>query len=484
MHFIYNNQGKTIGTGESNIHLGDVEVTVCSPFEIFPDSDCNENIDDCQSIIHAKAYHVDEIQSIWGVKVEGEDVNVFSLDNSSVGLGGLGYNSSTSKVISAVVIEKYEKPSKQHPNGRLIIVASDKLLYCGDLPYQNRNEQMRGFPFVKQVGIEVSGCFWGTGIVERLIPIQRSYNAVKNRKHEFLNRISMGVLTVEDGSVDLDNLEDEGLSPGKILVYRQGANVPRFMATNQVPSDFEKEEQSLLSEFMLVSGVSDSLRNTASYANISGVALQLLIEQDDSRISVTADNIKEAIKGVAGQILRLYRQYATMPRLFKIMGSNGDLEVMYFSSSDISSDDIIFETETELSETLAQRRSMVFELLNAGLLHDENGKLSNRMRIKALDLLGFGIWENAQDINELHTKRASQENYDMVKGKQVDVKEIDNHDLHINEHIAYILSSEFTSKQQCGKEIEQQILNHIKQHKKYKSIETSITNANINQQGE
>ena len=127
---------------------------------------------------------------------------------------------------------------------------------------------------------------------------------------------------------------------------------------------------------------------------------------------------------------------------------------------------------------------MVFELLNAGLLHDENGKLSNRMRIKALDLLGFGIWENAQDINELHTKRASQENYDMVNGKQVEVKEIDNHDLHINEHIAYVLSSEFSNRQKYGKEIEQKILNHIKQHKKYKQIETSITNANINQQGE
>ena len=478
-----NNKGKTLGKGESDIHMGDVEVSVCSPFEIFPDSDCNENIDDCQSIIHAKAYHVDEIQNIWGVKIEGEDVNVFSLENSSVGLGGLGYNSSASKVISdtkqnhAVVIEKYEKPSKNYPNGRLTIIAADKLLYSGDLPYQNKNDGKRGFPFVKQVGIEVSGCFWGTGIVERLIPIQRSYNAVKNRKHEFLNRVSMGVLTVEDGSVDLDNLEDEGLSPGKILVYRQGANAPRFMSTNQVPSDFEKEEQTLLSEFMLISGVSDSLRNSSSYTNISGVALQLLIEQDDSRISVTADNIKEAIKAVAGHILRLYRQFAIMPRLFKIVGANGDLEVMYFSSSDISAEDIVFETETELSETLAQRRSMVFELLNAGLLHDENGKLSNRMRIKALDLLGFGIWENAQDINELHTKRASQENYDIVKGKSVKVKEIDNHDLHINEHIAYVLSSEFSNKSEHSEKIEQQILNHIKQHKNFKALETIVENS-------
>ena len=120
---------------------------------------------------------------------------------------------------------------------------------------------------------------------------------------------------------------------------------------------------------------------------------------------------------------------------------------------------------------------MVFELLNAGLLHDENGKLSNRMRIKALDLLGFGIWENAQDINELHTKRASQENYDIVKGKSVSVKEIDNHDLHINEHIAYVLSSEFSNKSKHSEQIEQQILNHIKQHKNFKALEAMVANS-------
>ncbi|MBQ3494426.1 MAG: hypothetical protein IJA69_03330, partial [Clostridia bacterium] len=457
-----NNCGTLLSKGDENVHLGDVELMVCSPFEIFPDSNCNENIDDCQSIIHAKAYHVDEIEKLWGVKVVGEDVNVYSLENSSVGLGGLGYMASASKVISdtkqnhAVVIEKYEKPTKSYPNGRLVIVAGDKLLYCGELPYINRENGQRGFPFAKQHCISTTGCFWGTGIVERLIPIQRGYNAVKNRKHEFLNRISMGVLTVEDGSVDLENLEEEGLSPGKILVYRQGSNIPKFMSANSVPTDFAREEEALLSEFMVISGISDSLRSQTAYANMSGVALQLLIEQDDTRISCTTESIKEATKQVASQILRLYKQFAKVPRLFKIMGINGDMEVMYFSSSDISSDDVVFETDTELTESLAQRRSMVFELLNAGLLHDENGKLSNRMRLKALDLLGFGIWENAQDINELHSKKASSENIDISEGKKSRVLEIDNHDLHINEHIAYMLGADYAEKYSKNSEIENQ----------------------------
>ena len=235
---IWNNSlGEPVAKTENkSIRQGDIDISVVSPFEIYPDSICCEDIDDCQSIIHAKAYHIDDIKTIYGIDVKGEDINVFSLDNIGQGLGGLGYSSRATKVISGIkpnhslVIEKYEKPSKKYPNGRLIIIAGNTLVYNGELPFINRANGVRGFPFIKQVSIEQTGCFWGTGIVERLIPVQRAYNAVKNRKHEFLNRISMGVLTVEDGSVDLDNLEEEGLSPGKILVYRQGSNAPRCTA--------------------------------------------------------------------------------------------------------------------------------------------------------------------------------------------------------------------------------------------------------------
>ncbi len=468
--------------GEKGISQGDIRISVCSPFEIFPDNTCAEDIDDCQSIIHAKAYHVDELKRIYNVDVQGEEINVFSLDNTSLGIGGLGYTTQTSRVTSgiknnhALVIERYEKPTKEYPNGRLIIIAGNKLVYDGELPFINRVNGERGFPFIKQVSIEQTGCFWGTGIVERLIPVQRAYNAVKNRKHEFLNRISMGVLTVEDGSVDLDNLEEEGLSPGKILVYRQGSNIPRYMSTQSVPADFEREEGALLSEFMVISGVSDLIKNASSYTNLSGVALQLLIEQDESRIAPTSERIKESIRQLGGQILRLYKQFATFPRLTKIVGDNGELEVFYFSNSDISSEDIVFETDSELTESLAQRRSMVFELLNAGLLQDENGKLSNRMRLKALDLLGFGIWENAQDINELHTKKASKENIELSKGKKVKVSEIDEHDLHINEHIAFMLGNEYSKMLENNCEIEVKFLEHIRQHKQMKLLQEQAEN--------
>lgn len=474
------NLGEEIISNGEKIKSGDVEVAVISPFEIFPESSNCQRLEDNRSIIHAKAYHVDEIKNIWGIDIEGEEINVFSLDQLNRTIGGLEYNAFATKIIKttrenyAIVIEKYELPTIEFPNGRLIIICNGKLLHYDELPYINQANNQRGYPFIKQTAFEQIGCFWGNSIIERVIPIQRAYNTIKNRKHEFLNRLSMGILSVEDGSIDIENLEDEGLSPGKVIVYRQGSTPPRYMSNTSVPIDFTTEEERLLNEIMLVSGTSDIIRDSSAYANnLSGVALQLLVEQDESRLVNTSQIIKDCIKTLAKHILRLYKQFALVPKLSKVVGDNGEVEVFYFSSGDITSDEIVFETQNDLAETLAQRRSMVFDLLNAGLLQDENGKLSNRMRIKALDLLGFGIWENAQDINELHTKRASEENLKMIKGEKVQVLEIDEHDLHIQEHISFMIGSEFSKK--YDEKTTERFLNHIRLHKKMKKLQTEPT---------
>lgn len=451
-----------------SIRNGDIEISVVSPFEIYPDSSVCESIEECQSIIHAKAYSTAQIKDIYGVSVKGGKVNTYSLDNVSAGVGGLGFNGTVPKIIeavkedSAVVVERYCRPTPDYPEGRLTIVAGDKLIYDGILPYLCGEEYRRDFPFIKQTSIAEPGSFWGTSVIERLIPVQRAYNAVKNRKHEFINRLSLGVLSVEDGSVDLDNLEDEGLCPGKVLVYRQGAVEPKYLQNDAMPKGIESEEENLIEEFKSISGVNDLLSASSMSSQLSGVALELLVTQDETRLNASVESIKCANREIARQVLRLYKQFATAPRLARLVGDNGDTEIFYFTSSDISSDDIEIESQNDNLSTTAQKREMVMELLSKGVLYDESGKLSNRMKAKILEMLGMGVWENAQDVNELHIKKAGNENLKIIKGEEVKVSEIDAHDLHINEHIAFMLSEEFDKYPTC----EEKFLNHINQHKK------------------
>lgn len=73
------------------------------------------------------------------------------------------------------------------------------------------------------------------GLVERLIPLQREYNNIKNNKNEFINRLSHGIVFVEDGSVDIDGLLEDGLAPGKIVLYRQGSVAPSIAQIDVAP---------------------------------------------------------------------------------------------------------------------------------------------------------------------------------------------------------------------------------------------------------
>ena len=427
------NSGKMVAVDElgNQINEGDVNIEVVSPFEIFPDNISCERIEDVKSLIHARAMDISEIKTEWGVDVDEELVHSFSLDGHASNLGGLGYDAHINKVANvelanhAIVIERYERPNKKYPNGRLTIVAGGKLLFDGELPYFNGEMGNRTFPFVKQISNYMPGSFFGVSVVDRLIPLQRAYNAVRNRKHEYFNRSVMNVLAVEDGSVDTDALEIEGLSPGKVLVYRQGSKTPEIMQNPKLTIDFDTEEERLLGEFKTISGISELMTSTyANYTNMSGVALELLAEQDNTRLLTAIDSSKLAVKIIAKYALRLYKQYAVLPRLLKIAGESGNVQLYYWDKNEICSDDVVFDSSSNTSETLAQRRTMLLDLIKQGLMFDENGKFSQSTRKKCLDLLGFGMWENSTDITALQISHAKEENIAVSSNEKIEILSI------------------------------------------------------------
>ena len=112
------------------------------------------------------------------------------------------------------------------------------------------------------------------------------------------------------------------------------------------------------------------------------------------------------------------------------------------------------------------------ELDNIIVLNDENGKLSNRNRAKLIESLGLGIWENSADLTQLHVKRATKENLNLINLIPL---EVDNHDIHIEEHTKFILTdqSEKTSPEKLKK-----LQDHIMAHKSMKFALSQIEKGN------
>ena len=454
---------------------GDIETEVVSPFEMYPDNS-HGDFDDTRSVIHCRAYHVDDIFDWWGQQVEEEKVDVITLQNSNSGMGGLGYGVGSFRYTSqglkkhALLKEYYELPSKRYPFGRMIVVAGDKTLYAGVLPYNVGEDDEPSFPFVRAVSIPVVGSFWGKSIIERCIPIQRRYNALRNRKAEYLNLVTIGQWYAPDGV-----LEDESVlnnEPGNIIRYRNLGNgvKPEPVVFPSLPQSFENEMETLMQEFTAVSGVSELSRFSEAPSGVkSGVALSIAGEQDDTRIGLTANQLEISSVELGKKWLRLYRQFAQEDRVIRYVGKSSDIDVLYWNASDLKSDDVIVDNSSALAETPAQRRQMVFDLMGTGIFNrPETNPFSAEGVRKILEMLEFGHWESGVSEDEsLQESKAKRENREMLDGLLIPINDYDDDEIHIREHYRFMMTPDYEEILQSdqGYALDELFRQHVDMHK-------------------
>jgi len=463
--------GKRIGVRE--IHEGDVVTTVHSPFEIYPENvsvPCRKQ----RRIMHVVLMSPDEVYEKWGVRVKGKENSSYkisasnTMSNGSAIMGRTGGHMFSCVTVydSVKVYEEWELPTYRYPDGRLIICTDDKLLHYGTLPDRLSEDGSYKLPFDVQQSLKTDG-FFGTSVVERMIPIQIKYNSVKNRMQDFINRVSIGNLVAEENSlVDEDYWLENGIAPGDVITYRRGANAPRFMTTDDLPADLYREEQQLLDAFDRLSGVSQLAKQSIVPSQVtSGVAIAGLAEQDDTRIGLEAENIKNCLISIGKKWLVLYHNNVDFPRMVKDLGKNNEFEVEQFRGSDLTSFDVFIESEPESSDTLSQRRQKVVELLNAGLFNDpETGNITPEGRIKVFEMLELGDWENFIDAEDDQKKRAQRENNAMVTGEMAELYDFDDDMMHISVHNNFRLKPEFEEARRRNPQLNAMFEEHVNKH--------------------
>ncbi|MDE6791095.1 MAG: hypothetical protein K2J61_05170, partial [Clostridia bacterium] len=257
-----------------------------------------------------------------------------------------------------------------------------------------------------------------------------------------------------------DELLEDGLMPGKILVYRQGGTPPEMRTLGTVPSEFTVEEQRLEEEFAKISGTSDITQRANAFTSVtSATGLQLIIEQDEARLNVCYEQIKSALKGIGKMILRLYRQFASSVRLIRFSTAGDTLSPTSFKGSDITGDDVVLEADSDINMTPARRMATIYDMIDKGLFSDENGMIKPAVKDKLLKTLGYNGYTGGRDMTELHRQHSAEENAALKEGGAVELKEYDDHAVHVEEHTAYLLTEKLTGEQEA------RICAHLNQHK-------------------
>lgn len=447
------------------LYQGDLDFGLITPYEIYPESIFKQGIEAQRSIILEQVKTCEDIYDLYGIEVEGNSVETFELTPMATG-GGFGYENTVvtlghRTVDNALKVITYmERPSKHCPNGKMIIiVGDDNLVYYGDLPYKS-------IPIIQTVCTETAGQFFGKSVIERLIPLQRAYNGCINRIHEFIKRIAIGGYITEEGSVDIEEYEQNGQAPGALLVYKVGSEPPIPIPNGQLPQEVMQERYNLKSDMEYVAGVSQLMVNGNTPSGItSGTAIQNLMEIDNTRLSLTGDHIRNSIRKLAIVWLEIYKIYANTRRIVNISGTNEMAKVIVWNSEDINSYDVEYTTENELlmSEDMQKQRFM--ELYNMGLFTDDDGKIPMRVKLRAMEYNKIGNYTDMMNINLLQMQYAQRENVFFENGVIPEISDFDEHEIHIEEHLRYILQMNFQMLKIKKPDYAKALEEHLSQHK-------------------
>ena len=463
---------RTIEVGEDGIeqiketayYEGDLDYGLITPYEIYPESIFKQGIESQRSIIIEQVKSRDEIYDLYGLRVDGSSVETFQLTPIGTGSGFGCENTVMSLGHRTVegaekIVTYFEKPTKHCPEGKLaIIVGQDNLVYYGPMPYEQ-------IPIVQVVCKETAGQFFGRSVIEELIPFQRAYNGCINRIHEYIKRIAIQSYMVQEGSVDIEEYEDEGLAPGKLLAYKQGHQPPVPMPNGALPKEVMEERANIVRDMEYTAGVSQLMVTGSTPRGItSGTAIENLRDIDNTRLSLTGDHIRNSAKDLAKVWLRIFKRYANTRRAISYVGMNNIASAITWSNEDITSYDIEYTTENELilSEEVQKQRFM--EAYNLGLFSDAEGKIPERVKYMAREYMRIGDYAELMGIDTLQIQAAQRENTFFENGVVPEVSRFDSHGVHIDEHTRYVLQMKYqilkTKKPEYAKMLEA----HIEQH--------------------
>lgn len=456
---------------ERAYYQGDLDYGLITPYEVFPESIFKQGVENQRSIILEQVKSVEDIYDLYGIEVEGSDIETFELTPVASG-GGFGYENTVVGIghrtaeNAEKVITYFERPSKYRPNGLMVIIVGDEhLVYYGDMPYSK-------IPLIQTVCHEVPGQFFGDSVIKDLIPHQRTYNGVLNSIHEYIKRLSLGNLLTEEGSIDIEECEENGLAPGAFLVYKKGTNPPVPVQNGQLPTEIMQERYNIKTDMEYIAGVSQLMvSGNAPQTNMSGTAINNLMEIDNTRLSLTGDHIRNSVRKLAIQWLEIYKRYATTHRIVNYVGTNNIGKALVWSAEDINSYDVEYVTENELLMSEEMQKQRFFDAYNMGLFTDDEGRIPERVKLKALEFMKIGNYSEIMNLNTLQIQSAQRENVFFENGAVPKVSEFDEHQIHIEEHLRYMLQMDFQILKWKKPEYAAAFENHLKEHKAIADME-------------
>lgn len=430
-------------TGERVGKEGKIRIDVVSPFEVFVDP-LAKNTDEMTWLARCKVRKLEYFKTRYpekgaAVKEEGAwlqstqyDMRLNTLNNSAMGPGG-GPIADVMKNC-AIEISYYEAPSQDHPNGRLVIIANGVVLKDEELP-------VGIFPFVRLDDIVVGGKFYPEATVTHAVPLQEQYNRNVQKMAQWTNTLLAGKYIAAKGH----GLIQEALNnqSGEVVEYNPVPNAapPSAMSIPVMPSYIFNHQESIEKDLFQIFGLSEISRGNIPSAGFPAVGMQLIVDQDETRIGIEVEQHEHAYAQLGRLILLYVDKYYVVERKLKIR-RGGKYSVKNYSGKDLSGNfDVTVRRGSTIPNNTFLKRQEIMNLFGQGMYGDPMDPL---VKEEVANDLEFG--DRPQVFNDIRLQRAFVKRHmDMIidDGVEPGVDEMDPHSMFIKQINNYRMTEDF-----------------------------------------
>lgn len=402
-----------------------------SPFEITADWDA-KSLDRCRYILRSKTMDKERIRQIWPdgpmAKTKAAVSTTPPTSGQIMSVGDpftsekLGTGTAASKRERVLVHYYYERPTHEYPQGRRAVICD------GDLYEMGPNDLLPDgdLPFIHMRDIVSPEIFWAQGITEHFVEQQYAFNKTRSMimKSIWLS-VSSKILVPRGSPAESDEyftnkeLEKIPIDPGA---------APSYLAPPAVSGDAVAELGRIISDMEAISGQHEVTRTSAPPPNVeSGIAIQQLLEMDESRMAAAFNSWETGIERLAKMLLEIAKNRYNTRRTLSIVGQNMEMEYVDFQGSDLYGNyDVRVQSGSSLPQSKTARQQLLLEMYKSGLLEDKS---------MILRLLDVGQMPEYWDETYRDVHRAKLENRVMAKeGRYIAPSDYDDHAVHIREH--------------------------------------------------
>lgn len=432
-------------TGEMEYDIvaeGDIRIDVKSFFQIFPDPLAKDK-DDCQHYIEAAirplSYFPDQFPET-GHLVKEEDCWLNSLAyeariNSINTTSGTAGAPATQLKNSAIEISYMEKPSKKHPYGRHIITANGVKLKDDILPIDE-------IPLIKFDDIIVGGKFNAEAVITHLRPLQDQINKGKTMRAAWANRMLTGKLIAARGhNIGPESFNDQS---GELMLYDHVLNVPEPHALTMppIPQYAYEEEKVLKDDINDTAGINEASRGQLPSSSIPAIGMQLLVEQDDTRIGIETESHEYSYADLGRILLKFVDKYYVNDRLLKEVGENLEYSIRKYQGTDLRKNfDVCVIKGSTLPGSKVLKRQEILNLHERGMF---GSPMDPTVIQNVMSMLEFGDEYQGWKRHALRMAQIQKGIESLEAGEKPVVSKFDDHALWMQELNDYRISDKFS----------------------------------------